>query len=179
MKVKVNIREHLEASEHIAGYSLSHVPIDIGDLFESNDIPQEQEIDVDLGELLAENRKIAQVWGIDDVRAVRPDLDKNAAWDVLQSVNDDLNAQRGLIRDAIEHTANEIYPHKPDRYWQGRIDVRITDTGGYGQDEILTRLRDMAELLAKDMPGVTADVAPGSGRLLDSDATAGEQGRRP
>jgi hypothetical protein len=172
MKVKVNIREFIEDNADLNGHLQVSAAIHLDDFFYG--IPEEDEIDVDLDELLAQDRKIAQVWGIDDVRAVRPDLDDSAAWDVLLSVNDDLNAQRGLIRDAIEHTANALYPHTLERHWQGLIDVRIADTDGYGQDEVLTRLRDMAELLAKDTPDVQAGVDPGSVRLLASDETTGK-----
>jgi hypothetical protein len=179
MKLKVNIRDHLEGATDHNGELHVSACLDLEDLFAGNDIPEEQEIDVDIGELLAEDRKIAHIWGVADVQTVRPDLDDNAAWDVLQSVRDDLDSKHGITWDTIEHAANQLYPRKMERHWRGRIDVRITDTDGYGENEVLTRLRDMAELLAKDMPGVTADVDPGSVQLLDPDETAGKQGRRP
>jgi hypothetical protein len=172
MKVKVNIQEHLDALEPIAGFSLSRVAIDIDDLFESNDIPAEQEIDVDIHELLAGNRQIAHIWGIDDVQEVRPDLDEDQAWAVLQAAAKRLDSNDGITWDTVKILADELYPDKPGRHWEGRIDVRITDTDGYGQGEVINRLRDMAQLLAKDMPDVQADVDPGSVQLLDSDEAA-------
>ena len=169
MKVKVNIREHLEgATDHNGDLRVS-ASIDLEDLFTGSDILEEQEIDVDLDELLAEDRKIAHIWGIGDVQEIRPDLDESAAWDVLLSVRDDLDSKHGITWDTIEHAANALYPHTLERRWQGRIDVRITDTDGYGQGEVMNRLQDMAELLAKDMPDVQAEVDPGAVRLLDAD----------
>ena len=58
--------------------SASAPAIDLDDLFDS--IPEEEEIDVDIHELLAENRQIAHIWGIDDVQQQRPDLDDDQAW---------------------------------------------------------------------------------------------------
>jgi hypothetical protein len=145
----------------------------VDDLFEMNGIPEEQEIDVDLDELLAEDRRIAHVWGTDDVRELRPDLDDDQAWAVLQAVAHRLHCDVGITRDVVESVADELYPVQP-RQWQGRIDVRITDADGYGQDEVLNRLRDMADLLAKDMPDVEADVDTGAIRLLDPDETANQ-----
>jgi hypothetical protein len=173
MKLKVNIRECIE--ENASTYDDQiRVSADIGldDLFDA--IPEEDEIDVDIHALLAENRQIAHVWGIDDVQEIRPDLDDDAAWDVLQGVRGEIDSDHGITRATIARAARELYPEQQERHWQGRIDVRIADTDGCGRDEVLTRLRDMAARLAKDMPGVEAEIDPASVRLLDSDETAGE-----
>jgi hypothetical protein len=166
MKVKVNMREFIEENADHPDNLLAHASVDVDDLFETNCIPEEQEIDVDLDELLAENRQIAHIWGTDDVRQIRPDLDDDEAWAVLQIVADRLDSNIGITRDTVKINADELYPEKRERHWQGRIDVRITDTDGYGDGEVLTRLRDMAQLLAKDRPDVEADVDAGSVRLL-------------
>jgi hypothetical protein len=173
MKVKVNIREHLEGATDHNGELHVTACIDLEDFFEGNGIPEEEEIDVDIHELLAENRQIAHIWSIEDVQQLRPDLDDEQAWVVLQAVADQLDCNVGITCDIVENIAEETYPDKQERCWEGRIDVRITNTGGYGQDEVLTRLRDMADLLAKDMPDVKADVDSGSVRPLDSDETTG------
>jgi hypothetical protein len=171
MKVKVNIHEFIE---EIAPTSSGHLrvsaDIDLDDLLGS--IPEEQDIDVDIHALLAENRQIADIWGIGDVQEVRPDLDEDQAWAVLQAAAKRLDSNFGITWDTLKILADELYPEPQPRHWQARIDVRITDTDGYGQGEVINRLRDMAELLAKDMPDVKADVDPGSVQLLDSDETA-------
>ena len=175
MKVKVNIREYLEAATDHNGDLQLTARFEPDDLFEASGIPDETEIDVDIDELLAENRQIAHIWGIDEVRQLRPDLDDGQAWDVLLSVRDDLDAKRAitfLIWNTIARTADELYPGKEERVWQGCIDVRIADTES--QDEVLTRLRGMADLIAKDTPGVEAEIDPGSVRLLASDKTTTE-----
>jgi hypothetical protein len=174
MKVKVNIREHLDALEPIAGFSLSRVAIGIDDLFESNNIPDEQQIDVH--NLLAEQHAIALIWDTEQVRNHYPHLTEEQAWEVLQECERNYKGEEGLTWDDIAGTVQELYPEPQERHWQGRIDIRITDTDGYGPDEVITRLRDMADLLAKDMPDVKADVDPGAIRLLDSDETASQSG---
>lgn len=131
-------------------------------------------LEIDLAELLAENCQIAHVWGTDDVRHLRPNLDDDQAWAVLRAVADSLDCNVGITCNTIEDIADELYPDKPEQHWQGRIDIRITDTDGHGQGEVINRLRDMAGLLAGDMPGVQADVDPGSVRLLGHDETQGE-----
>lgn len=169
MKLKVNIREFIEGNADHNGELQVSAAIHLDDLLYG--IDEEEEIDVDLDELLTENRRIAHVWGIDDVRQCRPDLDDDQAWAVLQEVAKRLHYDVGITWDVVETVARELYPEKPERHWQGRIDIRITDTDGYGQGEVINRLRDMAERLAKDMPDVEADVDPGSVRLDNTDET--------
>jgi hypothetical protein len=170
MKVKVNIHEFIEESASTSNGQLRvSADIDLDDLLGS--IPEEDEIDVDIHALLAENRQIAHIWGIDDVQQQRPDLNEDEAWAVLQAAAKRLDSNYGITWDTLKILADELYPAKRERHWQGRIDIRITDTDGYGQDEVLTRLRDIADLLAKDMPDVKADVDPGSVQLLGSDET--------
>jgi hypothetical protein len=129
-------------------------------------------LEIDLHELLAESSRIAHVWGTDDVRQRRPDLDDDQAWEVLQVVEKRLDSNLGVTWNTVEIIANELYSEKPARHWEGRIDVRIADPAdAYGQGEVINRLRDLAGLLAWDMPGVEADVDPGSVRFFDHHET--------
>lgn len=170
MKIKVNIHEFIEENASPSNGQLRvNADIDLDDLLGS--IPEEDEIEVDIHALLAENRQIAHIWSIDDVLGQRPDLDGDQAWAVLQAAAKRLDSNYGITWDTLKILADELYPEKPKRHWQGRIDICITDTDGYGPDEVLTRLRDMADLLAKDMPDVKADVAVASIHLFDSDET--------
>ena len=160
MKVKVNIREHL--TKRCGSEIDIPVTIRIDQVLKVAGIAHEHEFDIDIHELLAQERKIAHMWGIEDVQDLRPDLDEEQAWQVLQRIWRDLDSRDGISWDTIGNTATELYGPKPERHWHGRIDVTITDTDGYGQKEALTRFRDMAELLAKDMPDVKAAVPEGS-----------------
>src|SRR5262249_57473843 len=136
-KGKGNNRE-LRGEKARARNRRARVPagIDGADLLDTNLIPEEQEIDVDIHALLAENRQIADIWGIDDVQEARPDLDEDQAWAVLQAAAKRLDSNFGITWDTVDTLADELYPDKPKRHWEGRIDVRITDTDGYGQGAV-------------------------------------------
>jgi len=165
MKVKINIRDYLEDN---AGSGIDvQAHVDADGILEALDLPDEEEFDVDIHEILTENRIIGHLWGIEDVQEVRSDLDDNQAWQVLQTVEERLDSQYGMNRDTIEIIANELFGSKPERRWHGRIDVTIEESDGYGQDEVITRLRDMAELLAKAMPSIQANADEGSVRLVE------------
>lgn len=171
MKLKVNIRECVEANAPAYNDELRVTArIDIDDLFDA--IPAEDEIDVAIDELLAQNRKIAHIWGIDDVRQLRADLDDEQAWNVLQTVARRLHYDVGITFDVVDAVAAELYPRIPRQCWQGRIDVRITGTDGCGQAEVLNRLRDMAGELSR-RPDVKADADTASLRLIGPAETAG------
>ncbi|HEY4313337.1 MAG TPA: hypothetical protein VGN12_28060 [Pirellulales bacterium] len=80
--------------------------VDIDDLVDFNDV---REHDVDLHELLADERKIALIWSIDDVKARRPDLCDEQAWQVLEKFQQhhDCNAQ--AIWDTLEQIAHDLF----------------------------------------------------------------------
>lgn len=175
MKIKVNVRDYLadQCGHEIRMDVPMDVPVrlDIDDLLDENGIDEEHEFDLDIHELLAENRQIAHIWGIDDVQTIRPDLDDDQAWQVLQAVERCLNSEYGVSWQTIKDTAEELYGPRRERHWHGRIDVMIDDTAGYGQDEALARFRDMAQRLAKEAPGLTASADEGSIRLVESAET--------
>jgi hypothetical protein len=163
MKLKVNIREQLTRR---CGSEIDFpVTIRIDQVLKAAGIAHEHEFDIDIHELLAQERKIAHVWGTDDVQEVRPDLDDGQAWQVLQTIDKRLDSESGICWETIEIVADELFGPKPERRWHGRIDVTITDTDGYGQEEALTRFRDMAGQLAKDMPDIKANADEGSVKL--------------
>lgn len=144
MKVKVNIREVVDdnASTYDGHIQVS-AGIDIDDLF--NSIPEE--IDVDVHELLAEHRQIAHIWGIDDVKTLRPDLDDKQAWSVLQKVADRLHYDVGITWDVVETTADELYGGKPKPRWQGRIDLTVEHDS---RDEAIKHFTDLATHIEKE-----------------------------
>jgi hypothetical protein len=166
MKVKLNLHELIEGNASTYnGHLQVNAQIDLEELFGS--IPDKQEIDVH--DLLADQHAIALIWDTQQLRNRYPHLTEEQAWEVLQECERNYKGEEGLTWDDIAKVVQELHP---ERHWEGRIDVRITDTDGYGQGEVINRLRDMAQLLARDLPDVKADVDPGSVKLLDSDETA-------
>lgn len=69
-------------------------------------------LELDIHELLARRRQIAHIWGIEDVQDVRPDLNDDDAWMVLQACERHLDSNYGLTWDTIEITADELFPVK-------------------------------------------------------------------
>jgi hypothetical protein len=147
MKVKVNIREHIEDNADHNDMLLVHASVDVDELFDTNSIPEEAEIDVDIHELLAENRQIAHIWGIDDVRQQRPDLDEEQAWAVLQLVEEKLDCNVGITCEIVERIADVLYPEKRQRRWQGRIDVSVDN---YDRVIAIEHFEEMAAHVERD-----------------------------
>jgi len=151
MKVKVNIREVVE---------------DNASTYDS--IPEE--IDVDIHELLAEHRQIAHLWGVDDVRALRPDLNADQAWRVLQTALERLDCNVGITCDTVETIADELYGGKPKLRWQGRIDLSVEH---YSRDEAIEHFTDLAAHIEKDAVNSTtkASFDAASLRLVEPNET--------
>lgn len=113
MKLKINIHEFIEqnASTYNGRLQVS-AAIDLQELFCS--IPEEDEIDVDLRGLLAEQRQIAIVWSVEDVQEVRPDLNADQAWEVLQQVRHGHDATIGINWDVLSCHAQMLFGAAPD-----------------------------------------------------------------
>lgn len=58
----------------------------------------------------ANNHSIFIEWCIDDVKTVRPDLDDDQAFEVLEMVKDDHDASLGITWYTLEYAANHLYP---------------------------------------------------------------------
>lgn len=160
MKTNINIRDYLEDN---AGCGISvQAHVDTDDILQALDLPDEDEFDFDLDEVLEEQRQIAILFTIDDVKEIRPDLTDDQAWQVLKNCRTRFRQCQSIDCEAIQMHTQELYGPPPSRRWHGRIDVIINEADGYGQDEVITRLRDMAELLAKDMPDIKAIADEGS-----------------
>jgi hypothetical protein len=171
MKLKVNIHEFIEenASTYNGQLQVS-ANIDLDDIL--SNIPEEDEIDVDIHDLLAENRQIAHVWGTDDVRELRPDLDDDRAWEVLQDVQRQLSSDVGITWDVIQTIAAELYP-QPEGPWQGRIEVSVEN---YTRDAAVEHFEGMARLMERQSVNSTmqAVFVPESLRLVERDATTNQ-----
>ena len=64
-------------------------------------------LEIDIHTLLAKRRQIALIWSIEDVQHLRPDLDDDRAWEVLQHVDHYRDAGLGIswltLELAVEH----------------------------------------------------------------------------
>jgi hypothetical protein len=69
--------------------------------------------DLDIHALLAERKQIALIWSVEDLQAVRPDLDDEQAWAVLQEVEHRHDASIGVTWDTLEYAADELFNSSP------------------------------------------------------------------
>jgi hypothetical protein len=69
--------------------------------------------ELDTHALLAKRREIAVVWCVEDVQEVRPDLDDDQAWEVLQHVRRRHDATIGINWDVLDCHADMLYGYAP------------------------------------------------------------------
>jgi len=67
---------------------------------------------IDIHELLKQRKQIAIIWGIEDVQDMRPDLEDQQAYEVLQSCKDNHDASYGMSREDIWIHAESMFPEK-------------------------------------------------------------------
>jgi hypothetical protein len=70
--------------------------------------------DIDVHSLLAERRQIAHIWSIEDVQHLRPDLDDDQAWEVLQAAKDSHEGDIGINWSVLECHAEMLFGSAPD-----------------------------------------------------------------
>ncbi|MFO0901196.1 MAG: hypothetical protein U0836_27535 [Pirellulales bacterium] len=80
--------------------------IDLDDLF---DLRIDRPAEIELDELLAEQRLIATVWSVPDVVELRPDLSATQAWEVLQRCRAEYDPVVGLCRQIVARTADALF----------------------------------------------------------------------
>lgn len=85
-----------------------HVPaeIDVSDLVTFNG---SQEYKVDIYEFLHDNRMIGHLWGVTDVQSVRPDLNGDQAWQVLQHLDEQYDSGLGVSWNDLKRVAEQLY----------------------------------------------------------------------
>lgn len=54
--------------------------------------------------------RIAIIWSIEDVRSLRPDLTEAQGWAVLETAQDQLDAEQGLTWSVLEEHADTLFP---------------------------------------------------------------------
>jgi hypothetical protein len=166
MKVTFNIRDYILDATDSDNMLTATTSFSVDELFDGNAIEEEHDFDIDLDDILYEQRQVAVIWTTDHVREIRSDLSEDQSWEVLKTCRARWGSCQGIDWQVIEKTAEEMFALQPVKRWHGRIDVTIADADGYGQGEVIHRLREMADLLAKDMPGVRANADEGSVRLV-------------
>jgi hypothetical protein len=67
-------------------------------------------ISLHVHELLSKHRMIAAIWSIEDVQEVRPDLNDDQAWEVLQEVEHRHDASIGITWAMLELFADDLFP---------------------------------------------------------------------
>jgi hypothetical protein len=69
--------------------------------------------------LLAKHRQIAAIWAIEDVQGMRSDLTDDQAWEVLEQVGDNHDAEWGITYTTLETVADDLFPKSDDEsQWQ-------------------------------------------------------------
>jgi hypothetical protein len=103
-KLKLNLQDLL--TEALGETTQLPATIEIEELVEFNDI---HEHEVDLQGLLAKERKIAQVWSIEDVKDRRPDLNDEQAWHVLDTFQCHHDSNMVATWDKLEQIAHDLF----------------------------------------------------------------------
>lgn len=105
-----------------------HAPadLDIDTFLEFADDDWTHELDVH--DLLAERRQIADVWGTEDVRSVRPDLTADQAWEVLRAVKRYHDDQFGITWEVLDHHAESLYPEPEPKTFEVTVVARTKET---------------------------------------------------
>jgi hypothetical protein len=65
---------------------------------------------IDVHEVLAARRQVASIWSIEDVQAVRPNLNGDQAWQVLQECERQHDCEFGFTWLLIANVADELSP---------------------------------------------------------------------
>ncbi len=66
--------------------------------------------DVDFHQLLARDGKIAAIWCVQDIKGIRPDLTDEQAWEVLEEVGHQHDAEFGINWLTLRDFADMMFP---------------------------------------------------------------------
>lgn len=70
--------------------------------------------DADIHRILEARQQIAVIWCIEDVQSVRPDLNEDQAWQVLQFASDSHDANWGINWQTLECAAHSLFGSAPE-----------------------------------------------------------------
>jgi hypothetical protein len=65
-------------------------------------------------EFLESNQQIALIWSVEDVQSIRPDLDREQSWEVLQACQRYHDCEHGLTWMSLKMMADNLFPHQED-----------------------------------------------------------------
>lgn len=65
---------------------------------------------IDIHHLLQKRRQVAVIWSIEDVQSLRPDLNDDESWNVLQQCRKWHDCEAGFTWGWIEGFAEQLYP---------------------------------------------------------------------
>jgi hypothetical protein len=68
----------------------------------------------DVHAYLAERRKIAVIWAIEDVQEIRPGVTDDQVWEVLQNVHHYKDAEQGICWLTLEMAADDLFGSAPE-----------------------------------------------------------------
>ena len=68
---------------------------------------------IDIDRVLEQRRQVAIFWAIEDVQHVRPDLNDEQAWEVLQDCRDKHDSEWGFTWTFIKDVADDLFPQSP------------------------------------------------------------------
>lgn len=66
----------------------------------------------DIHAVLDERHEVAVIWCVEDVQSLRPDLDEEESWHVLQRCRKVHDCNHGFTWDLIQYVADDLYPTK-------------------------------------------------------------------
>src|SRR5438309_11015354 len=66
--------------------------------------------------LLSRCHKVAAIWCIEDMKAIRPDLTDDQAWEALEEVGRKHDAEYGISWTTLECMADILFGHAPETH---------------------------------------------------------------
>ncbi|MBX3436111.1 MAG: hypothetical protein KF861_01380 [Planctomycetaceae bacterium] len=69
---------------------------------------------LDIHAILDQRQEVAVIWCVEDVQSLRPDLDEEESWHVLQRCRKVHDCNHGLTWDLIQYVADDLYPTKDE-----------------------------------------------------------------
>jgi hypothetical protein len=69
---------------------------------------------IDIDDVLAQRGQVAVIWGIEDVQAVRPDLNDDQSWEVLLQCSKVHDCEVGFTWVLIETVADSMFASPED-----------------------------------------------------------------
>ena len=112
MRIKLNLRDQFRQAADSDNMLTFEASVDVDNLFETAHIPDEP--DIDLHDLLDEQRAIALLWDAVMVRSTYPHLTEDDAWQVLQECERTYSAEHGLAWDDVGAVVAELFPDPDD-----------------------------------------------------------------